>query len=149
MNKLLLAGVAALSVLASAQAAPRLPNSLFNKLGCFNRDDDRIFRATDPEDQYPYANPYEPGCANRGGVRFFRSGDKQSWQYARCNARVDCEIRKIRIVRRNVYHILSYCQRYVIGVAISPDDKDDPYFEHHKLWLSKTGWHMRELEEQQ
>jgi|SRR5262249_36560626 len=72
MNKLLLAGVAALSVLASAQAAPRLPNSLFNKLGCFNRDDDRIFRATDPEDQYPYANPYEPGCANRGGVRFFR-----------------------------------------------------------------------------
>jgi hypothetical protein len=48
----------------------------------------------DPYTMWPDAKGFDE-CANRGGVRFWRRGSKWGFQLGRCNARADCEIRKI------------------------------------------------------
>jgi hypothetical protein len=142
MKKVLLTGVAALSLLtatapaSAAQVAPRLPDAVFGHYWCF-------FRA--PEDDPHLISPADSfdDCANRGGAHFWRRSGKSGFQLGRFEWRADCEIRKIDLVGTNVYRVHSYC-RAKREMFVGDPLKSAKHFE---LWQSETGMHWRELED--
>jgi hypothetical protein len=65
-------------------------------------------------------------CANRGGMRFWRNG--RGYQLGRFDARENCKIKKIVLIRPKVYRIYSHCR--------TKDYEADDNFE---VWQPKAG----------
>jgi hypothetical protein len=130
------------SAAATAQVAPRLPNTMLGGLWCFTRIL-RFENDSDPNVTLLLRDKNFENCANRGGVRFWRRGGKSGFQLGRFEAREDCKISKIeRIASKgsSVYRVHSYCR-----------DEEATRFLLFELWQSKwqsiEGLRWRELED--
>jgi hypothetical protein len=128
------------SAAVTAQVAPRLPNAVLGHYWCFIRASD-----DDPDQDASLLTSAAnfDDCANRGGVRFWRRGDKSGFQLGRFNWRADCKISKIDLVGPKVYRVHSHC-RSKREMFVGDPLEGTKLFE---LWRSKAGLRWRELEE--
>jgi hypothetical protein len=120
---------------ATAEVAPRLPNSVLGHYWCF-------YRAPDDDPHLIASAASFDDCGNRGGARFWQRGGKSGFQLGRFDWRADCEIRKIDRVGSK-YRVHSYCRAKKGMFAGDPTEGA----KHFELWRSKTGMHWRDLEE--
>jgi hypothetical protein len=128
---------------ATAQAAPRLPNTMLGHW-CFSRYLQFATDDIDYDQNVTLLNKTDNfDCANLGGVRFWQRGGKSGYQIGRFDYRNDCKISKIERVASkgpNVYRVHSHCRDKHRDVAGGPL-KGTRLFE---LWQSKAGLRWRE-----
>jgi hypothetical protein len=125
---------------ATAQVAPRLPNTIFGHYWCLSRapDGDPVQNAS----LLTSADNFDD-CANHGGVRFWRRGGKSGYQLGRFDWRANCQISKIDLVGSKVYRVHSHCRANRAMFVDDPLEGTKPF----ELWRSKAGLRWRELEE--
>jgi hypothetical protein len=150
MKKKLALALCLAAIATPASAETKLPDKLLG-YWCFTRahwyPDEKI-----EPDITPLVRSNAFNCANLGGVRFWRRGNKSGFQLGRFDWRADCKISKIERVVSNdqtAYRLYSHCRaERSMFVSDTPGPvEEDRSFE---LWQANQdcvgeNWKQRNL----
>ncbi len=126
------------------QASPQLPDKMLG-YWCFTRahwyPDEKI-----EPDTTPLVRSNAFNCANLGGVRFWRRGNKSAFQLGRFEWRADCKISKIERIE-NKYRVSADCTADR-DIFYTGEDSQKPQHETRifEIWRAKPGLRWRENE---
>jgi hypothetical protein len=126
--------MALIAIAMPASAETKLPDKMLGHW-CFTRAHWYANEKIEP-DTTPLVSSNAFDCANLGGVRFWRRGNKSGFQLGRFDWRADCKISKIERIG-NKYRVSADC------TSDSEPPHETRFFE---IWRAKPGLRWRESE---